>query len=303
MSNDRSQDPFRDLVPFVLTAERGSFREAATQLGVTPSAVSRAVARLEGGLGIRLLKRTSRSVALTPEGRAFLDSGREAMTLMEGAAASVRALHAAPTGRLGVGLPLGLGRALLPGWSRFIEAHPELRVEVRFSDAVADLQAEGIDVAVRVGPLPDSSLVAHRLGEMRFVTVAAPSYFETAGRPARPEDLPQHRCLGFRRVSGRSRVWRFIENGRTTVPRISFSLLLDDGGALVELVRRGLGIAQVPDVYVAQDLASGALTEILPGPPLSAGVIYAVRPEGLPTAAVRAFIEAMKDGGGEPESP
>jgi DNA-binding transcriptional LysR family regulator len=192
--NAMSQDLFDGVVPFVATSEARSFGVAAKRLGVTASAVSKAIARLEENLGVGLLHRTSRSVTLTEEGEAFLLRCRVAIGEVRAARATLHDSQRAPRGLLRISLPHRLGRIVMSNLSSLLEAHPLLAVEASLTDGFAHLIDENIDVALRVGELVNSTCIAHRLRVLRILTVASPAYLEKNGSPRTPE---QHNCLAF----------------------------------------------------------------------------------------------------------
>ena len=294
MSNDRIRhDPFADVLPFVLTAESKSFRSAARLLAVTPSAVSRAVARLETAVGMQLLARTSRSVRTTTEGELFLDRSREAVHLMETARSLIASSHGEPTGLLRVSIPLGLGRAmLLPRIPEFLAAYPRLELQVSITDRWVALVEENVDVAVRVGELRDSSLVARVVGRSHFMTIASSGYLSVFGKPRRLSDLENHRCLKFLPPSGIARGWSFdSRRGSRTIDVASY-VTADHGESLIELCEAGVGIAHVPDYLAQRALRAGTVEQLFPGRGGSAGDISCVRVGTRHTSAkTRVFVE------------
>jgi LysR family transcriptional regulator, regulator for bpeEF and oprC len=202
-------DPFENILPFVLTAEAKSFATAAKRLGVNPSSVSRAVARLEAEVAVKLLRRTSRSVTLTSEGAAFFELCREVLEKMDQARSVLTAAQIRPTGVLRVSMPVGLGSVtIMPAIGDFMAKHPQLRLHATLSDRWVDLVQENFDLAVRIGPLPDSGLFARKIGVSQLLVVASPAYVEKHGRPSGPEQLSDHACLTFTNSSGVERPWR-----------------------------------------------------------------------------------------------
>jgi len=181
---------FSDIVAFVRVVEAHSFVAAAQTLGMSPSAISKAVSRLEERLGARLLNRTTRSLSLTDLGTSFYDRCREALSQLDQAESEVTEARGIPRGKLRVDVPVSLGRLLIvPALPRFIAQHPEVTVQMSMNDRVVDLVQEGIDMALRVGELSDSSLIARRVGSFRVVTCASPEFIERNGAPSTPEDL------------------------------------------------------------------------------------------------------------------
>jgi DNA-binding transcriptional LysR family regulator len=274
--------------------ESGSFVKAAEALGVTQSAVSRAVSRLETRLGIRLLYRTTRSVKLTAEGQRFYEeiapmlSGiRDAVTSATGAAAVV-------SGRLRVSIDPFVSRLLLaPQIGSFLNRYPELSLELITRDSLGDLIGEGFDVAVRFGDPPTSSLVVRKVLETRILTVAAPSYIERHGRPTKPSELSRHHCIQFRNPgTGQPFEWEF-HRGRKIVPvKTSGHLLLTDVGTMLGACIAGAGIAQVMALGIQDLLDGGQLVELFPDWPNEKFPLFALYPSRtLPPAKLRAFLD------------
>ena len=274
--------------------ESGSFVKAAEALGVTQSAVSRAVSRLETRLGIRLLHRTTRSVKLTAEGQRFYEeiapmlSGiRDAVTSATGAAAVV-------SGRLRVNIDPFVSRLLLaPQIGSFLNRYPELSLELITRDSLGDLIGEGFDVAVRFGDPPTSSLVVRKVLDTRILTVAAPSYIERHGRPTKPSELSRHHCIQFRNPgTGQPFEWEF-HRGRKIVPvKTSGRLLLTDVGTMLGACIAGVGIAQVMALGIQDLLDGGQLVELFPDWPNEKFPLFALYPSRtLPPAKLRAFLD------------
>ena len=200
-----------EMAVFVRAVEGGGFSAAARDLGITPSAVSKLVGRLEDRLGARLLNRTTRSISLTEEGRTYYERAVTILEEIEAAELAVRELHAEPRGVLKVNSSTAFGRyAVIPYLHEFIEAYPELQVQFITSDSMVDLVGEGVDVGLRIGTLTDSSLIARRLTPVKRVVAGAPAYLERHGVPQTPEDLVNHNCLRViskpRSTAGNSRV-------------------------------------------------------------------------------------------------
>ncbi len=249
---------------FVAVVEAGSFSEAARRLNMSPSAVSKLMARLEARLGTRLLNRSTRSIDLTTEGERF---HRESLCILEQMTALEEGLlHETPqpTGevRVNMNLPFGLQCVLdlLPG---FLNRYPGIRLSVDLTDHVVDLVEHHADVAIRIGPMRDSGLLQRKLMETHFVTVAAPSYLERHGMPETIDELEKHNCLtfSFRRHTPE---WRFRDESgqpRTFNPR--GNLLLGDGESMRRLTLAGAGIAQLSLFQVEEDLAAGKLVPVL----------------------------------------
>lgn len=289
-------DPFSGVLPFVTAAEAKSFRVAARKLGLTPSAVSKAVTRLEARLGLRLLNRSSRSVSLTEEGEAFLRGCQQAVASMRSAEEQVLLAQRAPRGRLSVSLPLMLGRlVVLPALRGFSERYPALSVHATLTDRMVNLADENIDAVVRVGTIADSRLPVRRLRDVRWVTVAAPSYLARRGHPRTPADLQRHNCLKFLLPNGTVREWEFAAHeGESAMSPPHGTLLCDNGDGLIAAAESGLGVFQAHDYAVKDALAAGRLVELLepyeaPGPPIS----LVIAPGKRSSPKVRAFVELM----------
>jgi len=283
---------------FVRVVEAGSFSAAARALRMTPSAVSKLIARLEMRLGARLVSRSTRKLQLTPEGTAFYDNGRRILADMD-AAEREAAAGAAPRGRLRVNsyVPFGQHRlmALLP---RFLERYPEISVEAVLTDNVIDLLEERADVAIRAGPLRESRLVARKLGEGRMVVVAAPSYLEARGTPRSPSDLARHNMLAFgfvRHIDG----WPFVDAaGTSIIVPIGGNMSLTDGEAMRRTAIAGAGIARLAHWHVEPDIAAGRLVPLLeafnPGDLEPTHAVYVGQGKHLP-ARVRAFLDFLAE--------
>lgn len=295
-----SQDINRsgEMEVFVRVVEQGGFSAAARRSRLTPSAVSKLVARLERRLGVRLLNRSTRRLQLTPEGAAFY--ARAVRILDEIAAAEQEAAAgAAPRGRLRVNTSVHFGMAyLLPLLPVFLERHPEMSVDVALTDTVVDLMEERADVAIRVGPMRDSGLVARKLGESRNIVVAAPAYIARHGLPRSPQDLERHNRLRFcftRMVEG----WPFRDGtgGIVTVPPDG-NALVSDGEAIKALALSGLGLVRVSEFQVRAEVAQGLLVPVLedlnPGDLSEVHAVY-VGGAGPLSARVRAFVDFLAE--------
>lgn len=249
---------------FARVADTGSFSKAAAALGLAPSSVSRQVSALERELGVTLLARTTRTLRLTEAGEAYHREVSAILRAIDEANAAVADHGREPRGVLRVTTPVILARLLVvPLLAQFMARHPGLQVEMHGSDDVIDLVHSGIDVAVRVGELRDSSLIARRLVAHKRVLCASPAYLAQRGRPRRPADLAQHELLAFRRTAAPS-VWT-LQQG-TAVERVSARARFwsNDIDAVAAAARSGLGIALLPDWMAGADLASGAVVQVLP---------------------------------------
>jgi LysR family transcriptional regulator for bpeEF and oprC len=226
----------RALSAFVRVAERRSFAAAARELGVTPSGVSNTIGRLEARLGVQLLARTTRRVALTEDGTAFFERCRTALADLDEAELVLSRARLTPAGRLRVDVPVSFGRLqVVPLLGEFQASYPDLHLALSFNDRFIDLIEDGVDIAVRLGALQDSSLIARRLGGTRFRVFGAPAYFAKYGRPRLPDDLASHNCLGFAsRDTRQVRQWRFIQDGESRSVMPTGNLTFSDGAALCD---------------------------------------------------------------------
>jgi DNA-binding transcriptional LysR family regulator len=254
-----------EIEAFLRTVEGGSFAAAAKVLRQTPSAISRSVARLEARLGTRLLARTTRSLTLTPEGERFRQRAQTILHDLDELERSFTTDKAEPRGRLrvSVSVPFGLHR-VLPVLPEFLERYPKITVDLSLTDVLVDLVSERTDIAIRHGPLADSSLRARKLGSSRWLIVAAPSYLQRHGTPATPADLERHNCLNFnfrRSVEG----WAFRADGEVTRRHVSGNFLGNSGEALRLMCIGGAGIARLADFLVGDDVRAGKLLPLLQG--------------------------------------
>lgn len=246
---------------FVRVVQEGGFSAAARSLDLTPSAVSKLISRLEARLATRLLVRTTRALTLTEEGEAYLRGARQTLQSMN--EAEQAASGGAVLGRLGINASIPFGSIYIaPMIPAFIARHPGVRIDLSFTDDVVDLLSARADIAIRMGALPDSTLVARKLGQSRRVVCAAPAYLQRKGMPQSPADLEHHDCLGFNfRRAGRG--WPFVEEGRELYQPVSGSVLVNNGETLRQLALAGAGIARLGQFHVANDLKSGALVPVL----------------------------------------
>ncbi len=286
---------FSGVLPFVHVAEAKSFRAASKRLRVTVPAVSKAVARLEADLGVVLLDRTSRHVALTAEGAGFLERCRKAISEVETARAQVASAQRGAQGSLRVTFPPVLARTLLPIFAELVARYPRLSFDLVATNRFARLTRDEFDVAIRMGELESSSLVARTLRRPRWLTVAAPGYLEARGLPRHPADLERHECLGFA-LEGRTVEWSFVEGGAPLRTHGTGRLRFDQGEMLVDAALRGLGIAQMFDFMAHPLLATGQLVEVLrahaaPGPELRA--VVSAKRASIPR--VRILLDALTE--------
>jgi DNA-binding transcriptional LysR family regulator len=287
-----------NLSVLVSVVETGNFARAADALGLSPSGVSRAVSRLEERLGVRLLHRTTRSVTLTDEGERLYAQVGPLLSGIEDAALAAAGDSQAVRGRLRVSLDAMFARQVIaPHLADFLARYPALELEIVTRDELGDLVAEGIDVAVRFGVPPSSSLIGRKLLETRVLTVAAPAYLATHGRPATPKDLVHHRCIQFRDpVTRRPFDWEFHRRGKVVPVETTGPLLVTDSGIMFAVCIAGAGIAQVLAVSVQDALADGRLVELFPDWAEESFPLYAFYPsrKNAPPK-VRAFVDFCVD--------
>ncbi len=262
-----TQDALYSISLFVRVAEARSFTGAAKRLGLSASAVSKAVTRLEERLGVRLANRTTRSVSLTDDGAAYFERCRQILSEIEDAETAITRTRTKPTGRLRVLLPVGFGlKVLAPLLPKFSAAYPELSVDVEFSDRLADLAQEGIDAVVRIGDPGDTRLVARKLCALRYVPVASPAYLRRCGEPRTPQDLKKHNCLRYHiPQTNRCREWSFAAGGQPQTAQVSGNLSMNSGSALVDAAIAGSGIAVVATFMAYEAVRAGKLRVLLPG--------------------------------------
>jgi len=293
---DGGGDRARSLEIFNMVAEQGSFSAAGRLLGLTPSAVSRTVDRIEARLGVRLLLRTTRALTLTAEGQAYLGAARRILADLDDAEQQI-ADQGAPRGRLRVSAALSHGRlCIVPLLGEFAQAYPHILVDISLSDAIADIAGGQADVAIRFGPLADSGLTARKLGETRRMIVASPAYLARHGTPRVPQDLHDHNCLNFnfRRVEP---VWPFCGDAGDYAMTVTGSIEANNGETLGQLAAAGVGITRVGAFSVANELAEGSLVPILEAfNPGDIEVIHAVFVGGANTPArVRVFVDFLAE--------
>jgi DNA-binding transcriptional LysR family regulator len=286
-------DRLTGLIAFARAASLGSYSAAARSLAVSPSAVSKSIQRLEQHLGLRLFNRTTRSLSLTPEGRDLHERALRLLHEAEEIEQSAAAARAEPAGTLKVTTPLPIGVHLLaPALPRFRERHPKLSIDLRLGDRIVDLIEEGIDVAVRVGELGDSRLIARRLAPYRLCAFAAPAYLAKRGTPRHPEDLVQHDCVNFRyQSSGRPLPWPFRVGERTLEIVPSATITVDVGDAVTAVLSAGGGIGVSATFVAAPYVERGELVPVLSEFAVDRSAITALWPEsrrGSP--GVKAFV-------------
>lgn len=274
-------DRFDALEAFVAVVEAGQFSAAADRLRIGKSVLSRRVSDLEARLGAQLLRRTTRSLSLTEAGRIFYRRASDLLAELEDAEQSVGAEQSGLAGRLRMAAPLSFGLAhLVPLLNPFLEKHPDLVLDLDLDDREVNLVEEGVDLAVRIGSLADSTLVARPLAPIRFLACASPSYLARYGMPRRPEDLIHHRALAYSNLSDHEH-WTFLDgSGEPITAKLAVRLRVNNGEALLAAAAEGLGIVVTPTFTGYRAILDGRLRPILSDytlPSLHAYAIYPTR--------------------------
>jgi DNA-binding transcriptional LysR family regulator len=278
---------------FVAVADLRGFAPAARKLGLSPSGVTRLVAALEDRLGARLLQRTTRSVTLTDVGTRYLERIRRILTDIEEAEASVEGERTRPSGRLVVSAPVGFGRLhVSPLMSAYLTRFPEVSGELRLADRMINLVEDGVDLAVRIGHLADSSLVARHVGEMRRIVVASPFYLEQRGEPETPEAIATHATIQF--DASASPDWRFVDDGGEIRVACTPRFATNSADAAIQYAEQGGGLTRVLAYQAADAVKAGRLNIVLEKfevPPLPIHLVYPT--SRLLSAKVRAFVDLV----------
>ena len=280
---------------FTRVVQEGGFSAAARSLNLTPSAVSKLIARLEKRLGVRLLLRTTRALTLTEEGEAYHHAALRILQEMNDA--DQQAAGGAVRGRLRVSVTVPLGTMfVVPAMPGFVARNPDLVVDLSLSDGIVDLVAEKTDVAIRMGNLPDSGLIARKLGQSRRVVCASPGYLARKGRPETPADLERHDCLTFSFRRARPS-WPFRCEGRDLEQPVTGSLVVNNGETMKQMALAGAGIARLGLFHVAAEIAEGKLVALLEDcNPGDLEMVHAIHVPGGPVPhRVRAFIDHMAE--------
>jgi len=278
--------------------EGGSFARAAQALGLSRSGVSRALTRLEARVGVRLLDRTTRAVALTDEGRRLYSEVAPLLTGIEDAVTFTSGSSVAVRGRLRINVDPFFSRLLLtPHIAEFLALYPDLSLELVARDRLGDLVGEGFDIAVRFGTPPESSLVARKLFETRTMTIASPAYVKAHGQPGKPSDLVNHACIQGRDSSTGQPIeeWQFRQGEHVVQVKTKSRLIVSEFGTMLGACRAGVGIARVKAIAVQHLIQQGALVELLSDWSGESYSLYALYPSRhLPAAKVRAFVDFVQ---------
>ena len=285
-------DRFQSLSTFVAVAESGSFSGAARRLGQSLATVSRRVAELESHLQVQLLARTTRKVALTQAGQQFLSSAQQILSALDTAEKRAAGTATAPRGKLVVTAPIVFGRLhVLPVVADFLAIHEEVQIDLKLQDRVVDLIEEQVDIAVRIGDLPDSSLIARKIGRIGQTVCASPAYLRIRRAPEWPSDLQQHQCISFSRAAGPVH-WQFVDGERTISQPIISRLTVNTAEAALDAAIAGGGITRLFSYQAAAAIGEGRLQPILQKfapPTVPASLVYVSGT--MMTAKLRAFID------------
>jgi DNA-binding transcriptional LysR family regulator len=288
-------NPSNEMSVFARVAERGSFAGAAQDVGLSPSAVSKLVSRLESRLGVRLINRTTRCLALTAEGETYLKRSREILAAIDVAESEIASTRVSPRGHLRVHAPPILTvDHLVPALPDFLARFPRIAFDFLVTNRTVDLVAENVDVALRTGPLNDSALVACKIVDLTQVVCASPKYLARHGRPALPADLVGHSCLTLNR-SADSAIWSFRINGEIVAVKVGGAVRADSADVLVELAVEGVGIVRLGELAVARAIQKGLLEPLLMDAyEPESYPLWAVLPPGRQRArAVKVFLEFL----------
>jgi DNA-binding transcriptional LysR family regulator len=295
-------DRFKELTTFVEVALRGSLSAAAREEGVTPAMIGRRIDQLEERLDVKLFKRSTRQVSLTPEGAAFLEDSQRVLADLRAAESALTAGARSATGRLIVTAPTAFGRRhIAPHMPAFVHAHPNLAVTLHLSERMVDMKNERFDLAIRIADLKSADLVAVKLARNHRVVCASPAYLRRAGKPLVLHDLGQHNCLVTSGEDGISDGWLLKDAAKAVVVKVAGNLQCNDGEVLTRWSLAGEGLAWRSAWEVSDEIRKGRLVAVLEEFALPGSNIYAVYPERrLLPAKVRLFIEFLKKTFGDP---
>jgi DNA-binding transcriptional LysR family regulator len=287
-------DRMHVMTVFVAVGEERSFAAAARKLDLSPAAVTRAVLTLENSLGVKLLQRTTRSVRLTDAGQRYLDDARHILTMVTEADEAASGLNSSPQGQLAVTAPVLFGKLfVMPSIVAFLKQHPAVQVSAFFLDRTVNVVEEGMDVAVRIGDLPDSSLKAIRVGNVRRVICASPTYLARNGVPQQPSDLLDHCLVSAAGVTPRTE-WKFGRGASASVVRVAPRLTVSSNDGAIEAARSDLGLVRLLSYQIAPELAAGQLKIVLENfeeAPLPVHVLHRESKYG--SSKVRSFIDLL----------
>jgi len=287
-------DRFHQLQVYVAVAEEEGFAAASRRLQMSPPAVTRAVAALEDTLGVKLLDRTTRYVRVTEAGRRYLDDARQILTGLQAADEAAAGINAEPRGHLAVTAPVMFGRLfVLPGIVEYLELYRDMEVDAVFLDRPVSLLEEGLDVGIRIGELPDSTMRALRVGSVRHVLVAAPDYLAQNDSPRLPQDLRNHTLIAST-AGGFGRDWRFSENVADHPLKVNPRLTMTSNEAAISAAVAGFGITRLLSYQVAQEINTGQLKVLMPQYQPPDVPVHVLHREGRHASTkVRAFIDLI----------
>ncbi|MCH1921220.1 LysR family transcriptional regulator [Shewanella sp. A3A] len=270
---------FPSIPLFVAVVESGSYSRAAEKLHLTKSAVSKRISQLEDELGTRLLQRTTRQMRLTEAGERYYQYVSQAVALAQQGADAVAELQGEPRGKLKVTAPMSFGvRHIAPFITEFLQCYPDIELDLQFEDRMVDIIAEGFDLAIRIGHLPDSNLIAQRLTACHSVLCAAPEYLTQHPRPSAPADLSQHNCIKYTYFRGGSE-WTFHKNNQQYKVLPKGNMSVNNSEAIRQALLSGLGIGQLPTFIVGKDIQQQRLVPLMSPYTLPVHAVYAVYPE------------------------
>ncbi len=288
---------FAELNAFVAVAEHGNFTKAATHLAISPATLSQTIRELEERLGVRLLNRTTRSVALTEAGERLLARLRPVLDDYEAAIDSVNSFRDKPAGLIRLTMPPVPATWLVgPSLPRFLAQYPDIRIEISVTTELVDIVANHFDAGIRLGRRLERDMIAVKLGELRFVVIASPDYLARRPLPKTPEDLQQHNCIRFRLASGAFLPWRFNVDGADTEVAVEGSLIVNYVDFASRAAQDGVGLMYAPVDYVTEDVAKGRLVQVLddwmPANPDSYFLYYPSRRQQ--PAALKTLIDFLR---------
>lgn len=287
-------DNLGSLNAFVQAAETRSFTAAGRQLGLSSSAIGKAIARLEEQLDVRLFHRSTRTVTLTPEGALFLERCRRIFCEIEQAKMELSRTRETPRGKLRVSLPL-VGMLMMPTLSAFMRAYPEIELDLDFTDRLVDLIDEGFDAVIRTGEASDSRLMTRVLGGFRYKLVGSPAYFAGHGVPETPAELAAHRCLRHRYPStGKLEDWPLLSAGHGAAVDLPTAAISSAIEPMVYMAERGLGIACLPDFAIREQIEAGTLMSVMDDAVRHSGIFRILWPSNRQLSPkIRAFVDFM----------
>ncbi|CAG4897290.1 HTH-type transcriptional regulator PgrR [Paraburkholderia saeva] len=289
-----AMERFGSINVFVRAAETRSFTEAGRQLGISASAVGKAISRLETRLNVRLFHRSTRSIALTPEGAIFLKRCQRIVEEIESAEAELALASSAPRGQLRVSMPM-VGTLVMPVIGAFLKAYPEITIDLDFSDRIVDVIEEGFDVVMRTGEASDSQLITRTMGTYRHVIVGSPHYFAQHGAVTEPQQLTAHACLQHRfPTTGKLRRWPLMSGGEMLDIDLPNTATASAAEPLIHLAEHGLGLTCVPDFTVRAQISRGSLVSVLGEYLDTPSTFRALWPSGRHVSPkVRVFVDYM----------